>query len=108
VTTPDKLQKEIIFQPLFASIEILIVPHLYTNRRWIRPTRREQIIKIHGEEYLKYRGRVSFMIPLPEGLKRLLTAPVKLLLGKEMPKRGRKITLVLTLYGLILISPSIP
>jgi len=48
------------------------------------------------------------MIPLPEGLKRLLTAPVKLLLGKEMPKRGRKITLVLTLYGLILISPSIP
>jgi len=67
-----------------------------------------QLIKSYGEEYLKYRGRVPFMIPLPEGLKRLLTAPVRLLLGKEMPERGREIALVLTLYGLILISPSIP
>jgi len=57
----------------------------------------------YEEEYLEYRGRTAFMIPLPRGISSLVTFPVRLVLKKEWPESKREIIYVITIYGTILV-----
>ena len=66
------------------------------------------LIKKYGEEYVRYRAEIPFMIPLPKPLINLLTMPVNALFGKSMPERRREIIGALLIYGLILALLSTP
>ena len=60
------------------------------------------LIKKYGEEYARYRAETPFMIPLPKSFVNLLTMPVRVLFGKNIPERMREIIGTLLIYGLIL------
>lgn len=68
----------------------------------------ENVIRKHGSEYLKYRDKTPFMLPIPKHLSNLITAPVRKLLKKEMPENRKEIALIIFLYGITLVLLSTP
>jgi len=67
----------------------------------------EAMLRKHGGEYLEYRSRTPFMIPLSRPLGWMLMAPVKLFFKKNYPEKTREIAAILALYGLILLALSV-
>ncbi|NIP66660.1 DUF1295 domain-containing protein [Candidatus Bathyarchaeota archaeon] len=62
----------------------------------------------HGEEYKAYRKQTPFFLPLPRVLRAVITAPVKLLLGKTFPETKREATYIFGLYFVIALLLSLP
>jgi protein-S-isoprenylcysteine O-methyltransferase Ste14 len=61
-----------------------------------------------GEEYEAYRSRVPFLLPLPGLASRLFSAPMRLVLTKDRPERGRELVIVFLLYLAIFMLLSLP
>jgi protein-S-isoprenylcysteine O-methyltransferase Ste14 len=61
-----------------------------------------------GLRYAVYRDRTPFLLPLPRGLRRLLTVPVRLVSGTDSPRTGGQVLATIGLYGAILILLSLP
>jgi len=58
-----------------------------------------------GEAYDTYRGKTSFLFPLPRFLRKALTAPNRLLFRKSFPERKGEIALVLVFTtGILMVS----
>lgn len=62
----------------------------------------------YGEEYKAYRKQTAFFLPLPRVLRAVITAPVKLLLGKTFPESKREATYIFGLYFVIALLFSLP
>ena len=63
--------------------------------------------KKHGEDYIKYRGNTSFMLPLPKQLSALV-APARVLLKKKWPENGKEVAFIIMVYGAVLVLSSLP
>ena len=61
-----------------------------------------------GSEYEEYESRTPFLFPLPRFTLRIVSAPIRLVLGKDRPESGGEVALVFGLYAGILIALSIP
>lgn len=57
-----------------------------------------KMTKKADKAYLAYRQRAPFMLPLPEILAKLITAPNRLLLKKDFPTRGKEILYSFVIY----------
>ncbi|MBS7636815.1 DUF1295 domain-containing protein [Candidatus Bathyarchaeota archaeon] len=66
------------------------------------------MIKKHNNEYMKYRDKTPFMLPVPKHFSNLITAPVRKLLKKERTENGKEIASIIFLYGITLVLLSIP
>jgi len=64
--------------------------------------------KKHSEEYVRYRGDTSFMLPLPKQLSALIVAPARVLLKKNWPENGKEVAFIIIVYGTILVLSSLP
>ena len=62
----------------------------------------------YGEEYVRYRGNTSFMLPLPKQLSSLVVAPARALLKKNWPENGKEVAFVIIVYGVVLVLSSLP
>lgn len=62
----------------------------------------------HGNEYVKYRDKTPFMLPLPKHFSNLITAPIRKLIKKEKPEKGKEIVSIILLYGITLVLLSTP
>ena len=67
-----------------------------------------EITKRHGEKYLKYQGSASFMLPLPSFISKVITAPIRILLKRNLPKSGKEVICTFAVYSAILILLSLP
>ncbi len=67
-----------------------------------------QLLAQKNQEYVRWRSRTPFMVPLPKLVSGLILTPVKLLLKKDWPENDKEIVFVLTIYGLLLILCSLP
>lgn len=63
----------------------------------------KSMIKCHGIEYIQYRNRTNFLIPLPKKVTKILTYPTKKLFKKSLPEKNREIFITLAVYYLTLI-----
>jgi protein-S-isoprenylcysteine O-methyltransferase Ste14 len=61
-----------------------------------------------GQEYEAYSQRTPFMLPLPRLVSNAVAAPMRFVLKKERPQRGRDVALVLAVYTALLIFLSVP
>lgn len=59
-----------------------------------------------NQEYLAYRERTHFMLPLPHALASLCTAPNRLVLGKDFPRGGRETIYTFVIYLLLILGVS--
>jgi len=50
------------------------------------------MIKKYGEEYISYRCKTSFMLPLPRTLVNIILLPIKMIIG-DVPMNTRKLSL---------------
>ena len=64
--------------------------------------------KKNADTYLKYRESAPFMFPIPKFLASLVTAPIRILLGKNQPQDRREIIGIFAVYCLILVLLSLP
>ncbi|MCW4021227.1 MAG: DUF1295 domain-containing protein [Candidatus Bathyarchaeota archaeon] len=64
--------------------------------------------KTHGEKYLKYQRSTSFMLPLPRFISSAITAPLRILLKKQVPETGKEILSVFLVYCLLFVLLSLP
>ncbi len=62
--------------------------------------------RLFGESYDVYRGRTSFLLPLPRVLSNLFFFPVRILFKKRFPERKREILALLAFYTLLLMAAS--
>jgi protein-S-isoprenylcysteine O-methyltransferase Ste14 len=71
---------------------------------------REEVVMIkkHGEGYLRYRERTPFMVPLPKVISAMLTAPIRILLRKDLPESGKELAFTFLVYTGISILLSFP
>jgi protein-S-isoprenylcysteine O-methyltransferase Ste14 len=66
-----------------------------------------KMIKQSDESYLSYQKNAPFMLPLPQFLSRIVTAPNRILLKKDYPENGREVIYTFIIYCGILIFLSI-
>jgi protein-S-isoprenylcysteine O-methyltransferase Ste14 len=66
------------------------------------------MVRMYGDEYVRYRNCTPFMLPLPKQISNLATLPMRKLLGKSRPENGREIAFIILLYSIILILLSTP
>jgi hypothetical protein len=66
-----------------------------------------QLINSQMNEFLNYRNRTSFMIPLPHILKAYLIKLNDKIIKKEWPETDREILVLLAFYGFLLILVSV-
>lgn len=66
------------------------------------------MIERTDEGYLAYRKRAPFMLPLPEIVSRVLSAPNRLMLKKEYPECIREVFYTFMVYCVVLIALSLP
>jgi protein-S-isoprenylcysteine O-methyltransferase Ste14 len=64
--------------------------------------------KERASEYDAYRARTPFLIPLPKFVFRLISAPLRAVLGKEAPESGAEVLVTFCVYLAILILLSLP
>lgn len=55
------------------------------------------------EKYDEYRKKTPFLIPLPNFIKIIVTAPLRLVFKKDLPKNRKEIIFLLGFYGSIII-----
>jgi hypothetical protein len=48
------------------------------------------------------------MLPIPEVLSRAVTAPFRILTGKELPERRREVLYAFLIYCIVLLALSLP
>lgn len=86
------------------------LPWLVSSLAIIGVALREESVMVRkfGEEYLAYRGRSSFMLPLPKQVSAVITAPVRAFFRKHLPENGKEIAFVLLFYGVLLVLLSLP
>jgi protein-S-isoprenylcysteine O-methyltransferase Ste14 len=65
-----------------------------------------KMTKKYGENFIKYCGYASFMLPLPKIVKNFLMFPVKILFKKNQPDNKKEIACTIFIYAAILISLS--
>jgi hypothetical protein len=58
--------------------------------------------------YLKYRQSAPFMLPIPRSAVSLVTAPVRILFGRNQPENRKQIIVTFTVYCLLFILLSLP
>ncbi|MFX0054897.1 MAG: methyltransferase family protein [Promethearchaeota archaeon] len=85
--------------PWLLSIMLIIGVALYEESKMVQK---------NDEQYLEYRAKTPFLIPLPESISNLITAPIKLVLKKDWPENGREIVVTVILYSVILMLLSVP
>ena len=70
----------------------------------------EEIVmsKRDRDAYLKYKESAPFMFPVPRLLASLVTAPVRILFGKDQPETRKEIIGTFAVYCLILVLLSLP
>jgi hypothetical protein len=61
------------------------------------------MIKQADHNYVEYRMKAPFMIPLPRFLLKILTAPTRAILKKDFPQRGREVLYTLIIYCATLV-----
>ncbi|MCS7364698.1 MAG: hypothetical protein NDF54_04590 [archaeon GB-1867-035] len=61
-----------------------------------------------GEDYLKYRSKTPFLIPLPKAVSNIISWPVKLVIKKSYPENLKEIAFTFIIYLIILILSSLP
>jgi protein-S-isoprenylcysteine O-methyltransferase Ste14 len=64
--------------------------------------------KRFGERYADYRARTPFLLPVPRFLGRVLTAPVRLVTGRDRPESGRQVLAAVGVLATVLILLSVP
>ncbi|MFW9913537.1 MAG: methyltransferase family protein [Candidatus Thorarchaeota archaeon] len=67
-----------------------------------------QMIQKSDEQYLSYRTKVPFLMPLPRSISKLMSAPVRIVLKKDWPENGRDVVITVILYTVILMLLSVP
>lgn len=67
-----------------------------------------EMVRKHGGDYLKYRSKAPFMLPIPEVLSRAVTAPFRILTGKELPERRQEVLYAFLIYCIVLLALSLP
>jgi imidazolonepropionase-like amidohydrolase/protein-S-isoprenylcysteine O-methyltransferase Ste14 len=60
----------------------------------------------HGDTYESYRRSAPFLLPVPRVVARLVSAPFRILFGRNRPSRAREAVVVVGLYGALLIGGS--
>jgi hypothetical protein len=61
-----------------------------------------------GEEYEDYSGDAPFMLPLPRGLSRVISAPFRFLVRKERPQTGWDLVWTFAIYLPLICLLSLP
>jgi hypothetical protein len=61
------------------------------------------MVKRTGKSYRSYQRRTPFMLPLPNVLARLSTAPIRAILKKKLPETGTEICYTFVIYSGILV-----
>jgi protein-S-isoprenylcysteine O-methyltransferase Ste14 len=84
--------------PWLLSIMLIVGVALYEE---------SQMIQRNGEEYLTYRTKVPFLMPLPRRISNLMRAPIRIVLRKDWPESGREIVVTVILYSVILMLLSV-
>jgi len=55
-------------------------------------------------EYQNYKEQAPFFLPIPGFISKIITLPVKLLLGKEQPESGKEVAIIFLVYlGLLIL-----
>jgi len=85
--------------PWLLSVMLIIGVALYEETR---------MIERNDEQYLKYRKKVPFLFPLPQGVSVLMTAPLRIVLKKDWPDNVRDVAITVILYLGILVILSMP
>ena len=57
----------------------------------------------YGDKYLQYRSRTSFLIPLPQILRKLFMKPLRFVFKKDYPEKKREILMIVAFYGIFII-----
>ncbi|MBS7615416.1 hypothetical protein KEJ18_06795 [Candidatus Bathyarchaeota archaeon] len=65
-----------------------------------------RMAKKYSDRFMEYRGLVSFMLPLPKAIPKIITFPMKALLKKSLPENKKEIAYSISIYAVILISLS--
>jgi HEAT repeat protein/protein-S-isoprenylcysteine O-methyltransferase Ste14 len=60
-----------------------------------------------GDDYEEYRKRTPFLFPIPGLLKKIIKAPMRLVLRKDRPEKGKEVGLVIALYAVIFMGLSL-
>jgi protein-S-isoprenylcysteine O-methyltransferase Ste14 len=61
-----------------------------------------------GQEYEAYRASAPFMLPLPNSISKVITAPLRALLKKDRPGNRKELVLTFVVYAAILVLLSLP
>jgi hypothetical protein len=67
-----------------------------------------QMTRRIGEEYIHYRNRTPFLLPLPKIVVKIIQFPFKLIMKKNSPETTGEVIGTLLLYSMILITLSLP
>lgn len=67
-----------------------------------------EMIKHYGNEYLKYREKTPFLMPLPRIISKFIKLPLKIIIKKDFPENKKEILLSILVYDILLIILSIP
>jgi len=66
------------------------------------------MLQTHTQEYLTWRQRTAFIVPLPKGLRSIISYPMRKIIQKEWPESNKEIVLILLTYGILVVLISIP
>ncbi|UCG90731.1 MAG: hypothetical protein JSU57_03090 [Candidatus Heimdallarchaeota archaeon] len=66
------------------------------------------MIRQHTEEYLTWRERTPFLVPLPRRISSLIAYPLRKVIKKEWPENNKDIIRVILIYGVIVVLLSVP
>jgi protein-S-isoprenylcysteine O-methyltransferase Ste14 len=61
-----------------------------------------------GEAYRSYARTTPFLVPMPSAVRRVLSTPMRLVLGKPRPETGVEVVAVVGVYTALLILLSVP
>ncbi|MFW9968413.1 MAG: methyltransferase family protein [Candidatus Thorarchaeota archaeon] len=84
--------------PWLLSIMLIVGVALYEEN---------QMIQKNDEQYLEYRTKTPFLMPLPRSISNLMSAPVRVLFKKDWPENGKEIAITVILYSVILMLLSV-
>jgi protein-S-isoprenylcysteine O-methyltransferase Ste14 len=83
--------------PWLLSMMIIVGVALFEERKMSR---------LSKEAYDGYRSKTSFLVPLPRFLRRIFSAPIRVLFGKSVPERKGEIAAVLIFTTAVLMISS--
>jgi protein-S-isoprenylcysteine O-methyltransferase Ste14 len=71
-------------------------------------TEEKNLLQEKNEDYVTWRQKTPFLIPLPNILIVGILFPIRVVLKKDWPENNREVVLILVIYGTILIICSLP